>query len=136
MKLRLVRDAFTLNSTLGKLYVNDIYECETLEDVDRHLEAGGIKMAGETAIPRGTYDVTIDYSSRFAKDMPHILNVPDFEGIRIHPGNTAADTEGCVLVGLRRGVDFVYQSVIAFKLLYAKLDDAVERGEAITLEIV
>lgn len=136
MNLRLVRDAFTSASTIGKLYVNDAYECETLEDTDRHMEADGVKVPSQTAIPRGTYNVIVDYSGRFAKDMPHVLNVPGFEGIRIHPGNGPADTEGCILVGLRRGTDFVYQSVTAFVLFYAKLDAALERGETVTLEVL
>lgn len=135
MKLILVRDEFTPQSTIGKLSVNGAYFCETIEDCDRYLEAGGAKIPGETAIPRGTYEVTIDFSTRFGKDMPHVLNVPQFDGIRIHPGNSAHDTEGCVLVGLRRGPDYVYQSVAAFNPLYAKLDAAVEAGEKVTLEV-
>lgn len=135
MKLLLVRDAYTLQSTLGKLYVDGNYQCETLEDCDRQLETGGDKVQDDTAIPRGTYKVTIDFSTRFGKDMPHVLDVPQFTGIRFHPGNSAYDTHGCVLVGLRRGSDYVSQSVVAFTQLYVKLDAAIEANKEVTLEV-
>jgi len=135
VKLLLVRDAYTLQSTLGKLYVDGNYQCETLEDCDRQLETGGDKVQDDTAIPRGTYKVTIDFSTRFGKDMPHVLDVPQFTGIRFHPGNSAYDTHGCVLVGLRRGSDYVSQSVVAFNQLYVKLDAAIEANKEVTLEV-
>lgn len=135
MKLLLVRDAYTLTSTLGKLYVDGSYQCETLEDCDRQLETGGDKQQDATAIPRGIYVVTIDFSTRFGKDMPHVLDVPQFTGVRIHPGNSSQDTHGCVLVGLRRGADYVSQSVVAFTQLYVKLDAAIEAGKEVTLEV-
>jgi len=135
VKLLLVRDAYTLQSTLGKLYVDGNYQCETLEDCDRQLETGGDKVQDDTAIPRGTYKVTIDFSTRFGKDMPHVLDVPQFTGIRFHPGNSAYDTHGCVLVGLRRGSDYVSQSVVAFTQLYVKLDAAIEANKEVTLEV-
>lgn len=136
MNLLLIRDAFSPTTTLGKLFVNGAYQCETLEDCDRKLEAGGKKVEKNTAIPRGTYSVIIDYSNRFRRDMPNILAVLQFEGIRIHSGNTAADTEGCILVGkLRINDNSIGYSRDAFGLLYAKLEAAYERNEEITIEV-
>lgn len=135
MHLKIVRDVFTAKSTLGTLTIDDAFECYTLEDVDRKLEDGGTKIYGETAIPRGTYDVIIDFSPKYQKPMPHILNVPQYEGVRIHPGNFPKDTEGCILLGLSRGIDRVNSSVLAFQRLLAKLDAAYDSGETVTLEI-
>ena len=97
--------------TIGKLYIDGEYFCDTLEDKDRGLtdgmtvsEISKIKIKKETAIPTGTYKVTITYSNRFKKNMPLINNVKGFEGIRIHSGNTDKDTEGCILVGQNKFV--------------------------------
>ena len=109
--------------------------CNTLEDVDRRLENGGEKVYGQTCIPRGTYDVVIDYSSRFKKRMPHILNVPQFDGIRIHPGNTDRDTEGCILVGVTRGDDFIGDSRLAYNELMAAMENALLNNEKIELQV-
>ena len=92
---------------------------------------------GLTAIPYGTYDVQITHSPHFGRDLPLLVDVPHFEGIRIHPGNVPADTEGCILVGTERNpaaVD-VLHSVVAFSQLFAKIFDAQTRGEAITITI-
>lgn len=134
MKLTLTRDSFS-DCTLGKLAVNDVYECECLEDKDRKLECAGEKIYGKTAIPRGTYKIVIDYSNRFKRSLPRLLNVPGFEGIRIHSGNTSADTEGCILVGLSRSGSSITESRAAFNVLFAKLKEAFETGEQITIEV-
>lgn len=131
MHIKLIRDTFTKNSTIGKLFVNDRYECNTLEDVVRV----GKKVYGATAIPEGTYNVTIDWSMKYQKYMPHILDVPEFQGIRIHSGNTPDDTEGCILLGMGRKVDWVSQSKLAFEAFFLKLDNAVEKNEKITIEV-
>ena len=100
------------------MYVDGIYECYTLEDVVRN----GTKVLGKTAIPTGEYKLIIDASVRFKQDMPHILNVPDFTGVRIHSGNTSADTDGCILLGTTwAGKDFIGNSKIAYKKLFDKL---------------
>lgn len=135
MNLKVVRDACGQYASLGKMYVNDEYQCETLEDVDRKLEDGGVKIPCETAIPRGTYKVIVDWSPHFNRMLPHVLDVPDYEGVRIHPGNAPKDTEGCILVGMRRGPNYVYQSVNAFNALMDKIDAALDAGEDITLEV-
>jgi hypothetical protein len=135
MNLELKRDTFTDKSTIGKLYVNGFDFCETLEDVDRKLEEGGTKIKDRTCIQRGTYKVVIDFSTRFQIRMPHVLNVPQFTGIRIHSGNVATDTEGCILVGQIRGVDFVGDSRLAFAALFQELDSAFLADEKIELII-
>jgi len=86
----------------GKMFVDGVYWGETLEDTDRHLEDGGIKIAGETAAPKGRFHVVLSPSQRFGKTMPELLNVPGFRGVRIHGGNTEANTEGCILLGQYR----------------------------------
>ena len=92
--------------TLGQLYIDGVYFCDTLEDTDRGLnsamelaELQVKKVAGKTAIPTGEYLLAITMSNRFKKLLPLLWKVPAFEGVRIHAGNTSADTEGCILVG-------------------------------------
>src|SRR5258706_14204807 len=115
MNLKLIRQIFTEESTIGSLFIDNVFECFTLEDTVR---ASGIKIPGATAIPYGSYEVIIDYSKRFARNMPHVLNVPMFEGIRIHSGNTSSDTEGCILLGASKGKDIIYESKAAFAKFY------------------
>ena len=108
MKLTLIRDVFGKEWTQGKLLVNNAFLCYTLEDTDRFLEVDEDvcpdckKVYGKTAIPRGEYKVALSESARFKKVLPILQNVPDFLGVRIHAGNTAKDTEGCILVGMDR----------------------------------
>ena len=135
MKLLLHRQTFSDKSSVGTLYVNGLKECHTLEDRDRHLEEGGEKVYGETAIPRNTYKVVITYSNRFKQPMPLLVDVPQFEGIRIHPGNTDQNTEGCILVGVGIGQDRLYNSRQAYERLFNKLEAAEALGEEITIEI-
>ena len=135
MKLLLQREAFSPDSTISRLYVNSVMECFTLEDTDRKLEEGGEKIAGSTCIPRGTYRVILDYSNRFKRVLPRLLDVPNYVGVRIHPGNTSADTEGCILPGTGTAPDRVYNSRAAFEKLFQKMEQADESGEEITIEI-
>ncbi len=119
--------------TLSEWFVNGKKECFGIEDVVR---PSGEKVFGETAIPAGTYQVANTFSPRFGKYLPLLLNVPGFAGVRIHPGNTAADTEGCLLPGVAVRVDGsgVDKSVVAFTALFAKIK-AVEKKEKITITI-
>jgi hypothetical protein len=119
MKLLLKRLHRTENSTIGELYVNGKFECYTLEDVERE-----VKIKSETAIPKGTYKIIINQSNRFKRLLPLLLNVPNFEGVRIHSGNTNHNTEGCVLVGTTRSKDFIGNSRIAFNKLFKKMQEA------------
>jgi hypothetical protein len=132
MKLTLIREIFTEKTTIGSLFVDDKFECYTLEDVVR-LE--GEKVYGQTAISAGTYEVIIDLSNRFKIELPRLLNVPMFEGIRIHPGNKAEDTDGCILVGVTKSKNWVGQSKIAFNRLFDKMEKAYQLKEPITIEI-
>jgi hypothetical protein len=121
MKLELKRFEFGDTFTIGKFYIDGIYHCYTLEDKVRE----GKKINGQTAIPNGTYDVIVDVSTRFGKSLPHILNVPNFTGVRIHAGNTSKDTEGCILLGHTwAGKDFIGNSKIAFNSFFEKLEKA------------
>ena len=103
MKLDLQRTERGDRYTMGRLAIDGVAFCDTLEPTDRHLDAATMrpeqKIYGQTAIPTGTYPVVLTYSPRFKRTLPLIQNVPHFEGIRIHPGNTSADTAGCILVG-------------------------------------
>lgn len=114
--------------SIGKLYVDGQYICDTLEDEDRDLydwmkveDIKRIKQFGETAIPFGTYRVRITYSPKFKKDLPLIEGVKGFDGIRIHSGNTAKDTLGCLLVGKNTKVGMVTNSRDTFNRLFALL---------------
>jgi Family of unknown function (DUF5675) len=116
MKLDVVRKVFTDKSTIGELSIDGEFFCYTLEDVVRDE-----KIFGETAIPAGTYKVTINYSPHFKRYLPLLIDVPNYVGVRIHPGNKAADTEGCILVGSTKSQDFIGNSRTTFELLYNKL---------------
>ena len=117
--------------TIGKLYINGDYFCDTLEDVVRD----GEKVYGKTAIPEGTYTIVLTMSNRFKKILPLLLQVPKFEGVRIHSGNTAADTEGCILVGKNKEKGKVLESRAVFAQLMKRLE-SVENKENITIEIL
>lgn len=121
MKLHLKRLHRTDKSTIGELTIDGKFECYTLEDIERE-----VKIKAETAIPKGTYKVIINQSNRFKRLMPLLLNVSNFEGVRIHAGNTNHDTEGCILVGRTRGVDFIGQSRKAYDSLFKKMQEAKE----------
>jgi len=100
MELKVIRSVKTATQTLGKIYVNGQFYGYTCEDVVRNLGPNGEgKIPRETAIPALKYEVILSFSNRFQKYLPLLLNVPFFEGIRIHGGNTAANSEGCILVG-------------------------------------
>lgn len=133
MKLVLERSWCGPTCTIGHLLVDGATECFTLEDVVR---PAGEKVAGKTAIPAGTYSVTITPSRRFQRDLPLVENVPNFDGIRIHPGNTAEDTEGCILVGRTKGPTWVGESKAAFAALFQKIKDALDAGDTVTLEVI
>ena len=117
MELRLDRYDKQSQRTLGKLYVDGLLTCLTLEDTVR---APGVKIAGQTAIPYGRYRVTMTFSPKFLVLLPLVNDVPGFDGIRIHPGNTEENTEGCILVGQKTdgtsisGTSFAYGEIIMF----------------------
>lgn len=121
MRLTVQRVKAQLTCTVGKLFIDGQDSgLFTLEPAVRDH-----KIPGTTAIPPGLYPVVIDFSPHFGRDLPHILNVPDFVGVRIHPGNTDVDTEGCILVGKTWfGGDFIGHSKEAFDELFPKIQSA------------
>ena len=127
MNLRLVREPSIDGATFGVLFVDGHFECFCLEDELREIPGKPVtdwKVPHETAIPAGRYDVQITRSQRFQRDLPLLVDVPGFSGIRIHPGNTIGDTEGCLLVGKDRTGTRILQSKVAFEALFAKLQTA------------
>lgn len=153
MELRLNRRYKGPKYTIGNLYIDDIYFCDTLEDVDRGITSSTSleyisrkKVYGQTAIPTGTYKVNLNVVSPKFKDrswakpyggkVPRLMNVPGFEGVLIHPGNTDSDTSGCILVGKNTVVGKVTESTITFNGLMKKLLEAKAKGESIQINIV
>lgn len=133
MKLTLSRRWPDKACTIGQLLVDGVPQCFTLEDVVR--PPGAPKVFGQTAIPAGTYGVIITHSPHFGRDLPLLLNVPGFEGVRIHPGNVAADTEGCILVGMDRLADSIGRSRLAFEPLFGRIAGALAAGALVSIEI-
>ena len=125
MEISIKRGISLDGATLGHMSIDGVPECFTLEDV---IRPSGEKVYGQTAIPAGRYQVIIDWSNRFQKPMPHVLNVPGFEGIRIHCGNTAADTEGCILLGSNATRSTITGSKVAFDKFFPKLQAALKAG--------
>ena len=150
MKLTLKRIAHKEGYTIGRLYIDDAYFCDTLEDRERGLEQAmpldmikRIKVKGETAIPTGTYELSMRHiSPKYSRKkafaftggvMPRLLNVPGYEGVLIHSGNTAADSEGCILVGENKAVGKVLNSMATFKALWSVLNH--RKSEPITITV-
>ena len=111
------------------------YFCDTLEPTWRDYEHGAYKVKGRSAIPEGRYAVVISWSPKFRAWLPILLGVPKFEGIRIHAGNTAKDTEGCILVGKNREVGEVLESRKWLYALKQKIVEAKDRGEAVWITV-
>ena len=130
--LKIKRQWFTNETTIGTLSIDGVHFCYTLEDVAR---AEGVKIPKITCIPAGEYDVIIDFSQRFQRLMPHILWVHNFDGVRIHMGNFGIDTEACPLVGFERGDNTIYKSKAAFAELFTRMTETIDKGEKIRLVI-
>ena len=153
MKLTIERRWPKATYTIGRLYIDGIFYCNTLEDYDRGLRQSDPlrdiqrrKIAGETAIPKGTYEVQMNVTSakyaavawywQFCQGkMPRLLAVPGFDGILIHPGNDALDTKGCILVGKNTKVGKLTDSKACFKEIYKLMKEAADSGEPISIEI-
>jgi hypothetical protein len=118
MELTLNRFKMEEKRTIGKLLIDGWFYCYTLEDTVRPL---GVKSWGETAIPAGRYEIRMTYSPHFKAVLPILLDVPGFEGIRIHAGNTEADTEGCILVGHNLDGEYISSSRMALAGLLEKM---------------
>lgn len=152
MELKLSRDYKKDKYTIGRLYINNKLFCNTIEDKCRGLSSNmsvdiikGLKVYGETAIPTGTYEIDLNTISPKFKDkswakpyggkIPRLLNVKGFEGILIHPGNTAQDSYGCLLCGLNTKKGMVTNSTEYFHKLMKELLKAKMFGEKITITI-
>lgn len=154
MKLKLIRKWKKETYTIGQLYVDGVFFSNTIEDKDRGLDQKMpkeqiffMKKPGITAIPTGTYEITLSIqSNKYKKSkkimeicdgyVPRLVDVPGYSGILIHPGNTAKDTEGCIIPGKNDKVGYVSNSTYYFTLLYNKMKDAKRKNEKITIEII
>lgn len=141
INLTLKRVALRDNYTIGKLYINNDYFCDTLEDKVRDKnkdgdlnDEGETKVWGETAIPYGVYTVKLSYSPKFKRILPRLFNVPHFEGILIHSGNTAKDSHGCILVGQNKVVGKVINSTATLNLLISELEDSKQKEWKLSIE--
>ena len=147
MELVLKRIAKKKGYTIGKLYVKQsiideylrgekfIYICDTLEPQWRDYAKGARKIKGKSAIPEGRYPIVITFSPTFKKWLPLLVNVPMFSGIRIHAGNTAKDTQGCILVGLNLKKGMVLNSRKYVEIIKSKIVEAKDKDEAVWIEI-
>lgn len=156
MKLLLKRIARKGTYTIGRLYIDGVYMCDTVEDKDRDLNRNGVfdngekKVYAETAIPNGTYEITMKVQSpKFSQRkeynwwkvngrygyLPRLLNVPHFDGILIHAGSSARSSAGCIIVGYNTIIGQVTDSMNVCKKLYPILKAASDRGEKITIEV-
>lgn len=153
MKILVKRVAKKEKYTIGKMYVDDVYVCDTIEDKDRDLtqntplnDIKKKKVYGQTAIPSGTYNVTLDVvSTKFVQKpyfkelcggkLPRLMNVPGFDGVLIHTGNDEDDSYGCIIVGYNKVKGKVIESRKAFEKLYPILKQAFNKKEKITIQI-
>lgn len=141
MVIRIDRRWKKAEYTVSRVYINGVYfGCNALEDTDRGLlqtmqlsELQRRKIKGKTAIPRGYYDVRITYSQKYKRMMPLVVDVPAFSGIRLHSGNSAKDTEGCILFGKNDKVGWISDSRYWTNKIYNEIDRALQRKEKVTL---
>ena len=139
MKIKVVRQVFTDKSTIGSLYVNDVFFCYTLEDKDRGLDQSqsvftiqAKKLFGITAIPYGKYPLIVNKSPKFGRLLPRLQGIKGFDGVLIHRGNNAEHSHGCILVGYKKGTDCIMESTKA----EADLITILQRESTHTIEIV
>ena len=143
MEIRVNRIARKDGYTIGRMSLNGVYFCDTLEDTDRGLnstmsvdEILSKKRKGITAIPTGKYDVILTFSPRFKRVLPLLLSVKGYEGVRVHAGNTNKDTEGCLLVGENKAKGQVINSRATLEKLMSVLLECEKRKEKISITIV
>jgi hypothetical protein len=139
MKIKVVRQLFTDKSTIGSLYVNDVFFCYTLEDKDRGLDQSqslimiqAKKLFGITAIPYGKYPLIVNKSPKFGRLLPRLQGIKGFDGVLIHRGNSAEHSHGCILVGYKKGTDCIMESTKA----EADLITILQKESTHTIEIV
>ena len=132
MELLLKRKPTDGTRTHGDLLIDDLWECYTLEDPVR---LDGVKIPGDTAIPAGRYQVIVNHSPRFGRQLPLLLRVPHFAGVRIHSGNDVEDTEGCILVGRGREPTRITESRAALEDLMTEIEGALQAGEQVWITV-
>ena len=139
MKIKLIRQVFTDKSTIGSLYLNDVFFCYTLEDKDRGLDQSqsvftiqSKKLFGITAIPYGKYPLIVNKSPKFGRLLPRLQGIKGFDGVLIHRGNSAEHSHGCILVGYKKGTDCIMESTKA----EADLITILQKESTHTIEIV
>lgn len=139
MKIKVIREVFTDKSTIGSLYLNDVFFCYTLEDKDRGLDQSqsvftiqAKKLFGITAIPYGKYPLIVNKSPKFGRLLPRLQGIKGFDGVLIHRGNSAEHSHGCILVGYKKGTDCIMESTKA----EADLITILQRESTHTIEIV
>nr|DAI14756.1 MAG TPA: hypothetical protein [Bacteriophage sp.] len=141
MKLELKRIALKPNYTIGKLFINGTYYCDTIEDKVIDLNKNGkfddglTKVMHQTAIPYGTFKVVVNHSPKFNRELPRLLDVPYFEGILIHNGSDQNSSSGCIIVGENKTVGKVTNSTFYMNNLTARIKDAQNKGETTTITI-
>lgn len=142
MELLLERKYCKKEYTIGNLYINGVFYCNILEDTVRDFnkngifDCGEIKIKGNTAIPYGEYDIIVTYSPKFKRELPILLNVPAFDGIRIHRGNTNKDTAGCLLPGENKERGKVINSTKYELDLTNKIKSELSKGKKVKIKIV
>jgi hypothetical protein len=135
MELILTRHKFNGNNTIGRLTVDGKFFAHTLEDLDRNIKKESQKVQNQTAIGYGKYQVTVTKSARFKKELPLLLDVPFFSGIRIHGGNTDEDTEGCILVGASTNEKTIWNCPAKVAQLTNLIKAAILKGEKVYITI-
>jgi len=140
MKITVLRSPSNGGATIGELLIDGVFQCHTLGDEIREVPGQPVadwKIKGHTAIPAGTYSVTLEYSNRFGPDTLTVNDVPGFVGIRMHAGNTSADTEGCLLLGMQAAGNVLVggTSRLAVALIRSTVEQAIARGEAVSIDI-
>lgn len=140
MEIEVIRKRFNDNCTLGELFIDGLFFCYTLEDVDRDLMQSDTpeyikktKVSGQTAIPYGRYEIGVTFSNRFQRPLPLIMSVPGFSGVRIHSGNKSSDTEGCLLVGEVMKENEIQDSRRAFRRLFALIQEGLLKSKVYIL---
>lgn len=142
MEFRVIREYFGKPEgdkegfTKGSMLAEGTRMAYSVEDEDRHLELGGEKVYGKTAIPRGRYRIVVDFSHRFQKNLPHILDVPGYEGVRVHGGNRAEQSLGCILIGLFQTADGVSNCPPAVQRMIDLIEADAEIGKDSWITIV
>jgi hypothetical protein len=134
-RMKLVRRYQGPDYTIGSLYLDNVYLCDTIEDTVRNLGQGGVKVPDKTAIPFGKYKVELTMSPKFRRLLPILVDVPQFTGIRIHRGNTAADSSGCILPGENKAKGRVINSTRYEMKIVEWVFDAIVNGYQVEIEI-